>query len=138
MNREVDTEGTLDQLRTFNGWAAGSGLPDQRGSPPGQHPYDASADLDRRARSYLQVNCAHCHQFNAGGTANIALGFELPIDQTKTSASGRSRARSTSPRPGSSPPAIPRARCSITASPSSAAAGCRGSDRTRWTGCDAP
>jgi uncharacterized repeat protein (TIGR03806 family) len=47
-------------------------------------PYDPSSDLDRRARSYLQVNCAHCHQFNAGGTANIALGFELPLDQTRT------------------------------------------------------
>ena len=40
-------------------------------------PYDESANLDRRARSYLQTNCAHCHQFNAGGTANIALGIEV-------------------------------------------------------------
>jgi uncharacterized repeat protein (TIGR03806 family) len=47
-------------------------------------PYDESADLDRRARSYLQTNCAHCHQFNAGGTANIALGFEIPLRQTQT------------------------------------------------------
>ena len=47
-------------------------------------PYDESADLDRRARSYLQTNCAHCHQFNAGGTANIALGFEVPLAETKT------------------------------------------------------
>jgi putative heme-binding domain-containing protein len=30
------------------------------------------------------VNCSHCHQFNAGGAANIALGFEVPLDQTKT------------------------------------------------------
>jgi putative heme-binding domain-containing protein len=30
------------------------------------------------------VNCSHCHQFNAGGAANIALGFELPLDKTKT------------------------------------------------------
>ena len=47
-------------------------------------PYDESADLGRRARSYLQTNCAHCHQFNAGGAANIALGFELPLEETKT------------------------------------------------------
>jgi uncharacterized repeat protein (TIGR03806 family) len=47
-------------------------------------PYDESADLDRRARSYLQTNCSHCHQFNAGGTANIALGFEVPLAETKT------------------------------------------------------
>ena len=47
-------------------------------------PYDESADLDRRARSYLQTNCAHCHQFNAGGTANIALGFDVPLAATQT------------------------------------------------------
>jgi uncharacterized repeat protein (TIGR03806 family) len=47
-------------------------------------PYDETADLDRRARSYLQTNCAHCHQFNAGGTANIALGFEVPMQATQT------------------------------------------------------
>ncbi len=33
------------------------------------NPYDVHADLTERARSYLQVNCAHCHQFGAGGTA---------------------------------------------------------------------
>jgi putative heme-binding domain-containing protein len=47
-------------------------------------PYDQTADLDRRARSYLQTNCAHCHQFNAGGAANIALGYDVPLDATKT------------------------------------------------------
>jgi uncharacterized repeat protein (TIGR03806 family) len=48
------------------------------------NPYDESIDLDRRARSYLQANCAHCHQFNAGGTANIALAFDVPLPETKT------------------------------------------------------
>jgi uncharacterized repeat protein (TIGR03806 family) len=48
------------------------------------NPYDESDEIGRRARSYLQTNCSHCHQFNAGGTANIALGFEVPLDQTKT------------------------------------------------------
>ena len=38
----------------------------------------------RRARSYLQTNCAHCHQFNAGGTATIELGFDVPLEQTRT------------------------------------------------------
>ena len=27
------------------------------------------------ARSYLQVNCAHCHQFGAGGTAECRVSF---------------------------------------------------------------
>jgi uncharacterized repeat protein (TIGR03806 family) len=45
---------------------------------------DPTADLDLRVRSYLQTNCAHCHQFNAGGAATIALGIEYPLDQTRT------------------------------------------------------
>jgi putative heme-binding domain-containing protein len=54
--------------------------------PPGKlaDPYDASADRDSRARSYLQVNCAHCHQFGAGGTADIELRYDVPLEQTKT------------------------------------------------------
>jgi putative heme-binding domain-containing protein len=47
-------------------------------------PYDTSADLTARARAYLQVNCSHCHQFNAGGTANILLSLSLPLEQTQT------------------------------------------------------
>ena len=47
-------------------------------------PYDPEADLDARARAYLQVNCAHCHSQHAGGTALIALGATLTLDQTRT------------------------------------------------------
>ena len=47
-------------------------------------PYDTKADLDHRARSYLQVNCAHCHQYNAGGTVDIDLRIDLPLVKTKT------------------------------------------------------
>jgi putative heme-binding domain-containing protein len=47
-------------------------------------PYDRAAGLDRRARSYLQVNCAHCHRFGAGGTADLELRYDAPLDETKT------------------------------------------------------
>ena len=47
-------------------------------------PYDERASLDARARAYLQVNCAHCHSRHAGGTALIALGTELNLEQTRT------------------------------------------------------
>ncbi len=53
-------------------------------APPLADPHDASADLDRRARSYLQANCAHCHQFGAGGTADLDLRHDVPLAQTKT------------------------------------------------------
>src|SRR5439155_21339817 len=48
------------------------------------NPYDPAGDLDLRARSYLQVNCAHCHQFGAGGTADIELRHQIPLERTKT------------------------------------------------------
>jgi putative heme-binding domain-containing protein len=47
-------------------------------------PYDADADLGARARAYLQVNCAHCHSQHSGGTALIALGAGLTLDETRT------------------------------------------------------
>lgn len=47
-------------------------------------PYDESADPDARVRSYLQVNCAHCHQYNAGGAATIALSAALDLAKTRT------------------------------------------------------
>lgn len=47
-------------------------------------PHDDKASLDRRARSYLQVNCAHCHQYNAGGTVDIDLRVDTPLVGTKT------------------------------------------------------
>jgi len=46
-------------------------------------PYDAGADLNKRARSYLHVNCAHCHQFGAGGTADIELRHAVALEKTK-------------------------------------------------------
>jgi putative heme-binding domain-containing protein len=48
------------------------------------NPYDRSADLNLRARSYLHVNCAHCHRFGAGGTTDFELRFDSPLNETKT------------------------------------------------------
>jgi putative heme-binding domain-containing protein len=48
------------------------------------NPYDPRANLNERARSYLQVNCSHCHQFGAGGTADLELRYGPPLEQTKT------------------------------------------------------
>lgn len=46
-------------------------------------PSDPAATMNERARSYLHVNCSHCHQFGAGGTADLTLRHEVPITQTK-------------------------------------------------------
>lgn len=47
------------------------------------NPHDTRADLDVRARSYLHVNCAHCHQFGGGGSVNLELKSDLALDQMK-------------------------------------------------------
>ncbi|MCP4169885.1 MAG: c-type cytochrome [Fuerstiella sp.] len=44
---------------------------------------NTEAPLEHRARSYLSVNCAHCHQRGAGGTATIDLRHEASLAETK-------------------------------------------------------
>jgi putative heme-binding domain-containing protein len=47
------------------------------------NPHDGSANLDARARSYLHVNCAHCHRFGAGGSVDMELVYDTPLERTK-------------------------------------------------------
>ncbi len=42
-------------------------------------PYDNNADLDARARSYLHVNCGHCHRRGGGGTAAFDVRYTMPL-----------------------------------------------------------
>jgi uncharacterized repeat protein (TIGR03806 family) len=76
--------GEENQIRRLERLGAFSRSPSAGEMPRLADPYDEKADVEARARAYLQVNCAHCHQFNAGGTATILLSAPLPLDQTKT------------------------------------------------------
>ncbi len=69
-------------------------FPDPDKKPPATlvNPYDTSADLNQRARSYLHVNCSHCHQFGAGGTADIELRPTFRWKKPKCSKRRRNRA----------------------------------------------
>ena len=79
-----DGENQLRRLERLGYFARPHGVDGRAGAPRLADPYDAEAGLDARARAYLQVNCAHCHSQHAGGTALIALGATLTLDQTRT------------------------------------------------------
>ena len=51
-------------------------------------PRDAQAPLDKRARSYLHANCAHCHMKWGGGNALFQLTHTLPESSCHTSSFG--------------------------------------------------
>jgi putative heme-binding domain-containing protein len=60
-------------------------LPERRGSAPRlASPHDSAASLEARARSYLHVNCSHCHRFGAGGTALIDVAITTELAKTQT------------------------------------------------------
>jgi uncharacterized repeat protein (TIGR03806 family) len=85
LNRNHDYDGlTANQLRTFQhvGLLAGQVSEAVETAPKLTNPYDESADLNERARSYLHVNCSHCHQFNAGGAAAIVLSYNVELEKS--------------------------------------------------------
>jgi uncharacterized repeat protein (TIGR03806 family) len=45
---------------------------------------DLSESIENRARAYLDVNCAHCHNQNGfAAGSNVFFGYELPFDETR-------------------------------------------------------
>ncbi|MBP87715.1 MAG: hypothetical protein CMJ64_13495 [Planctomycetaceae bacterium] len=86
LNRNHDFgNGSTDQIQHLLDW----GLLDAKFAKPLAEakrladPYDTSADLNDRARSYLHVNCSQCHQFNAGGAATIALSHDVKLEDAQ-------------------------------------------------------
>ena len=95
LNKNHDYGGVIDnQLRTLQhadlvtflkrDWKAGIEKPRTPSTERLADPHDAAASIEERARAYLQVNCAHCHQFGAGGTAQIDLRSNISLEGTKT------------------------------------------------------
>ena len=84
MNREHDYNGIIDnQLRTLDHLGIfDKPLPAEPAKLPRLvDPSDESFTIDERARSYLQANCAQCHQRGGGGNADIQLVHDIPVDK---------------------------------------------------------
>ena len=45
-------------------------------------PHDDSADLTARARSYLHVNCGHCHRRGGGGSSFFDVNYAHTLEKT--------------------------------------------------------
>jgi len=91
LNRDIETSSgaTWNQLEQFRklGLIPGKYEPkDPNGDRPAFYtlvnPYDSTQPLESRARSYLAVNCSHCHRFGGGGAALFDVRKELPLEQT--------------------------------------------------------
>lgn len=85
LNRDVMTPDGGNQLSVLQraGWLSGAVPPQPETAPRLSDPYDPLADLNERVRSYWHVNCSHCHQIHAGGTATIDLVYDVPLEQAK-------------------------------------------------------
>lgn len=65
------------------------GVLQSRNAPPADKlaslvdPYDSEQPLDRRARSWLDVNCSGCHRFGAGGGVTLYLHLDRPLAETR-------------------------------------------------------
>lgn len=82
LNKDFDYDsGTANQLDHWTAQGILSGVPADTASIPSIPLWgDTSADLDDRARGYLDVNCAHCHSpGGAGDTSGLYLNYFLPF-----------------------------------------------------------
>jgi putative heme-binding domain-containing protein len=50
---------------------------------PSVSPHDASANLEGRTRAWLDLNCAHCHRQNGGGTGSFVLEDDASLEDMK-------------------------------------------------------
>jgi uncharacterized repeat protein (TIGR03806 family) len=81
LDRDHDYGDTTDnQLRAFEHIGLFEGtLPKRKADRPSLvNPYDSSAPLEARVRSYLHVNCSTCHVNEGGGNANMELDLDRP------------------------------------------------------------
>ena len=85
LNRQSDGSDSENQLVSLQkaGWISGKIPTALKDAARFTDPYQTTAALNDRVRSYLHVNCAHCHQPHAGGSAIIDLAYDVKLEDTK-------------------------------------------------------
>lgn len=87
MNREhqFSTGRTDNQLRTYAHIGVfKKPLPKDTGSMAAYaNPMNPSVDLQRRVKTYLEVNCSICHVADGGGNSRMELGANTPLEEAK-------------------------------------------------------
>jgi len=85
LNRQSDGNDSENQLVSLQkaGWISGKIPTAPKEAARFTDPYQTTAPLNDRVRSYLHVNCAHCHQPHAGGSAIIDLAYDVKLEDTK-------------------------------------------------------
>jgi uncharacterized repeat protein (TIGR03806 family) len=71
-----------NQLQTLADTGVLGGPPPQKHESVLTDPYDTSADLKDRARSYLHVNCSVCHNHGVDPTNALFLPRQLGLEET--------------------------------------------------------
>lgn len=84
LNRPAGEEGENQILKwAKSGYVSLPAELDLASAPRFCSPMDKSVDLETRARVWMDVNCAMCHQPNGPGNANIDLRYTTSLDKSK-------------------------------------------------------
>ena len=76
---QLDCNGQIEKMHIWDWFAK----PLPKKQPKIVDPYDTDSLLHTRARTYLQLNCAHCHRRGGGGTSVFEARIELDLASTK-------------------------------------------------------
>ncbi len=84
-NTSLPADSAQNQMTALqaHGWLAGNIAEVASSAVRFANPYDTSAVLEERVRAYLHVNCSHCHQPHAGGSATIDLSYDVKLADAK-------------------------------------------------------
>lgn len=82
LNHQTKTVASGDQIDDFVRIGLIPSRPDVGDRAALVDPFDSAHSTADRARSYLHVNCAHCHRMHAGGSVLAFMHADLPPEKT--------------------------------------------------------